>query len=63
MKCPKCGSDNIIPSRNGPHVSGYCGDCDSFVKHLSKQDLRYMDIMSHCPKCGEWIALCECKGE
>ena len=36
--CNKCNSEKNLIKENGIHYSAYCENCNSFIKHLKKND-------------------------
>ena len=38
--CPKCKSNDIFTEGSGQQVGLYCGDCGSWIKWLSKKEIR-----------------------
>ena len=36
MECKKCGSENLVIVKSGPHQKLVCGDCLAYQKFLSR---------------------------
>jgi hypothetical protein len=50
--CKKCNSEQeYYDVPNPPHISAYCGSCDSFIKYVPKNGTKInTDIMIHFGK-------------
>lgn len=43
LKCPKCGSQNLLLTQNKKQATAvdlFCGDCGRWIKFANKEDKR-----------------------
>lgn len=39
FNCPKCNSTDVFTKKIGNHTGLYCGDCGTWIKWLSKNEI------------------------
>lgn len=36
LRCKHCGNTKYTTRENGPHLSAYCSECGSWIKHIKR---------------------------